>query len=160
MFKRGITSVFAVIAITGLVALGGCGGGDDESSSTPDSNATATVTTSSLNKAQFVRKANAICSTDLNGLLGLIRKAISKGQGLQQVEKALDPIVEDWITEIEALGAPEGEEAEVEDFLRQLQADAQKSSGKPSTNIEQLAKNFKKSGEAARDVGLEACALG
>jgi hypothetical protein len=150
------------MAIFALVALGGCGGSDDDSTATSASGADASVTveTASISKAEWAKQAGKICTEGLAPALGQVQKAIATGKGVEKVEAAVLPVVEGWIDELAALGAPKGEEAKVEAFLTALQGDLEEAQAKPSSSMEQLAKTFKESGDAARENGIETCALG
>jgi ABC-type Fe3+-hydroxamate transport system substrate-binding protein len=158
VFKRGVAPLLGAMAIVALVAFGGCGG--DDESTTSASTPAVTVESSSLSKAEYAKQANEICSKGTAKVEGLVRKAIVTGKGVAKVEAAFFPVIDGWVTEIQALGAPKGEEAEVEAFLTALKQDLEEVEAKSGNSLEQLAIAFKESGNLARKTGLASCALG
>jgi len=156
VFKKQITRSAGAVALAVLVIFSGCGGSDEESTST----AAVTVKASSITKAQFVKQANAICAKGTSRIAKIVQKAIVGEAGIEPVEKAAVPMVNQFVDEITALGAPEGDEAKVEELLSALQEEADEVEQTPSSSMEEFAKRFKKSGNLARSYGLTACALG
>ncbi len=156
MFTKQITRSVGAVALAVLVIFSGCGGSDEESTST----AAVTVKASSITKAQFVKQANAICGNGTSRIAKVVQKAIVGDAGIEPVEKAVVPMVNQFVVEIKALGAPEGDEAKVEELLSALQEEADEVEQTPSSSMEEFAKRFKKSGNLARSYGLTACALG
>jgi len=151
--------LLAGLAVVLAVGLGGCGGSDDDSTST-DSTTAITIKTSSLTRAKFAKEVSTLCSQGTKKVLGKIQQAITQGGGVEGVEKALYPVVEEWISQIEEWGAPKGEEQRVEEFLTALQGDLAEAEAEPSKEIEELAGHFETSGNLARGSELEACGLG
>jgi len=171
-----------VIAL--VVALGGCGGGDSSSSATTGGEATGTATqgesggasgkspapSGGLSKAEFVKRANAICEKRKKQSLakmGAYVKQHKRGTGgtnaaliVEAVKAVFLPGVETQVKEIRALGAPPGDEAEVEDFLTALEegvAGASEASGSPSAAF---GKSFARSAKLAREYGIDGCVYG
>jgi hypothetical protein len=155
-FSLGLT----VVAAAG--ALAGCGGGGDSASGT-------TLTTSSHSKAEYVKLANAICKKGREATLGKIGAFMearnggkeSKAQDGNLFAKALQtiflPAIQTQVEEIRSLGAPEGDEQQVEALLTALQeaSDAHRQGTVKSQNV--FEKDFKRSGELASKYGLDEC---
>jgi ABC-type Fe3+-hydroxamate transport system substrate-binding protein len=159
VFKRGVAPLLGAMAIVALVAFGGCGGSDDDDS-TSASAPTVTVESSSLSKAAYAKQANEICNKGTAKVADLVQKTIVSGKGVAKVEAVFLPVIDGWVTEIQAIGAPKGEEAKAEEFLTALQQDVEEAEANPAKSLEQLAKTFKESGDLAREDGLDSCALG
>jgi hypothetical protein len=181
--------LFWVVAAAAAVALWGCGGGDS-SSTTAASNGSGATTTSktegsssgktgesssgktggaSQAKAEFVDQANAICKKGKKkGLKEMTAyaeaHANSSQRKLAQLAKALQvaflPEVQNQVDEIRALGAPQGDEKQIEAFLDALEEGIEAASQSSASSGLQLGPNFKHSAQLARGYGLDACAYG
>lgn len=111
------------------VGIGGCGGGD----STTD-----TATTAALTKAEFVKQANAICAEgnkETDAIFASFDKGEPKAEAETVIENQFVPSVQQQIDEIRALGAPEGDEATVEEMLDLAQADLETIESEPGIVI-------------------------
>lgn len=168
-------SLLAPLVVAALVclALGGCGGGEDASGG--DSTAAAsggqaeTIETSSLSKAEFIKQAEAICAREGEHFLQLISSYMSShapksGESEQEVaaegvRQTLLPKFQNQIDQIRELGAPAGEEEEVEAILAAMQravdALAKRKEVALATDIDQ---EFRPAGRLAIRYGLEYCA--
>lgn len=179
-----------LIAVLGIMALIGAGCGDDESTSGSatggNSNANAeadsdggsssdeqsgeapAVETSSLSKAEFVKRANAACTREGKGLLSRAEAfqegGGSKGQSPQEanaelVKKVLLPTVEAQTAALVKLGAPEGDEEELEAILAARREDIASAEevkrGKSVTEI--IEEEFSETDETLEEYGLSAC---
>ena len=142
--------VRATLAVTAVLALGliaaGCGSGDDDSS------------TSSLTKSEWTAKADAICR-----------------QGNQEIEQAAQqqfgnqkptaaevqqfatgtalPNTQTQVDKIRALGAPSGDEDQVNHILDTVQAEIDKA--KAAGDIEDST--FAEGNSLAKQYGLKVC---
>jgi hypothetical protein len=154
--NKGIMPLLGAMAIVAALVLGGCGGSDGDSTST----AAVSVEASSLTKAEFQKKASEICAKGTASVQDVVQKAIVGKGSVAAVETAVFPVIESFVTEIAALGAPKGEEAEVEAFLTALREDTEGAKANPSGSMARLAKNFKASGDLARRYEIDACSLG
>lgn len=115
MIGQGRKRVVLVLAAFVALAVGGCGGGDS---------------TSALTKAQFIKQADAICKkadeTQLNEL-GRVEQELTgnaasrKNQERLVTEGGLPPIQEE-AEEIAALGAPSGDEDQVDAIVEAIEA--------------------------------------
>lgn len=143
--------------IMAALLLAGCGGGDDGGSS-----AAATVEVSSLTKAQFTKRAQAVCEKRTQAIAAVVNNALRPGTeiDMKSIEAKTFPVIEAIWREVQALGAPEGDQTNVEAFLAALQEDLEAAKRHPSTSMEALAGQFQSSGDLARRNDLELCAFG
>jgi hypothetical protein len=100
-----------------VLLVGGCGGGDDS-------------TTASLTKAQFVQKGNALCKEREQERVEAVQseiKTLKPGGSFSDAEQTalvvdvMVPNYEKVIANVGSLGAPEGDEAEVEEILAAME---------------------------------------
>jgi hypothetical protein len=135
------------LAIAALVA--GCGGGNDSSSST-------TVATSSLSKAQFVKKANAICEQGRTKFVNYLSKEVALPEAIVDV---VAPTLEEVTSEIRELGAPKGGESQVEAFLASMQRGTEEMVAKRETAkvLSDIEPPFEESAKLAAKYGLDHC---
>jgi hypothetical protein len=158
--KRVVLSLLGAMAIAAVAMLGGCGGDDDDSTSggSEQTSAAVSVETNSLTKAQYGTKAQKVCAEEIAKISGVVKKAIVKGTPIET--ESILPAFEQMLDRLTALGAPKGQEAEVEAFLTALQEDLDQAKTRESAKATELGEDFKKSGDLARGLGLESCALG
>ena len=152
--NKGFLSALAVlVALAALLA--GCGGGDD----TTDS---ATVT---LTKTEFIKQGDAICKeanedneaeaeeyAEENGFT--LEKA-SKDQIEEAVAAVLVPSLELQAEELDALGAPEGDEDKVEEIVVALEDATGEIEDDPSLIFE--GKSLAKPNKLAEAYGFKVC---
>ncbi len=162
MFKQLLLSM--LLAAVATAAAAGCGGdssgSDDAASASP---APTTVTSSSLSKSAFLKQGNAICTKGAKQVeTALANLGKLKGKAAEAAARAFVPtfvaMVESVIGEIQELGAPSGDEAEVEAILSAMQQAGKEGSEDPEATIEDLARSFKKPDKLASDYGLTSCA--
>jgi hypothetical protein len=151
MYRRIFVALISVLAV-GAIAVG-CG--DDDSSA------------SSLTKAEFVKKADAMCERlageSQGKLLAYINKnvkgsgneTITKEQETELVETVVIPSVTEQIEELEALGAPEGDEEQIDALIEELEIALEKAESDTDRFTE--AAPFAKSEKLAREYGLVNC---
>lgn len=164
MLKRTVMVLLVVIAAAAIVE--GCG--DDESSA--GSGGDGTIETSSLTKAQFIKNAGAICTESNENLLNEINayiekhKSPSKSEGEEMADALRElavPKVETQIEEIENLGAPAGDEAQIEAFLEAQRHSVKSLAARQSLTLTPgLETVFREPGKLARRYGLDECAYG
>lgn len=149
----------AVLASALVIA--GCGGDDDGSRAQGAAQATAkpTVTTSSRSKAEYVRIANKICKKDDATRGSEIAAYLSKKEGDQATGTAavlgafravILPKIPGRIEKLRALGAPEGDEKQIERFLVSLQDLHNAPAGR-------LPKELRRSADLGHAYGLHRC---
>lgn len=146
MIDRLVTPFIAVLAAGLLVA--GCG----DSNSGADAGSEQ-VTASSLSKAAFVAKAQAICNRRLNKVYSY--------EGEELVDAVL-PNFGAIADEIRELGAPSGDEAKIQAYVDALESgldklDEQQQNGPIKLN--QISLPLKPSAKLARQYGISRCAF-
>jgi len=112
----GILVLGVLLAIAAGVS--GCGGGDD-----------ASADAEPLTKAQFIRKADAVCrKADKDQMTAYLEFQTEKGETLQTKEGREDliltagvPFVEEAIEEIKELGIPKGDEELLSGYIEELE---------------------------------------
>lgn len=152
-----------------LIALfGGCGGSSDSSGGDG-----STIETSSLSKEEFIEKAGAACQKARENILSKVLRYTkdhesmnaTRSQELQvftgMTKAVVLPIVKTEITAIRNLGAPSGEEDEVEAFVN-MEEEETKELAKKKTIVSrfELERYLGPSAKLFREYGLEACANG
>jgi hypothetical protein len=152
--KSLIALLVAVAAIAMIVA--GCGGSSDSSEST-----------SSLTKAQFVKQGNAICAKgnkeiqegfeEFEKEVGSQNKQPTKAQLTEAIETIVLPAVRQQVEGVKALGAPSGEEAEVEAITDSAEEAVEKGEEDPAALTTEKADPFAKANKLAREYGLTTC---
>ena len=148
MVGRVVASIIGVLVV---LAVGvGCGGGDDDS----------------LSKAEFVKQADEICArkeAEKNkDLEAAFQKAGKEGKSGKKVEEelvtgtALPPISE-MTEELKDLGAPSGEEDQVDAMIKALEEEIEKIEGDPASVLAGTSGGFDKANQLAQKMGLKAC---
>lgn len=150
MSKRLIVLLAGVLAVVPVVA--GCGG-DDE------------ATASSITRAEFVEQANEVCTEGRAraraDFFAFARE--HKEDGPQEadytglVEDVLAPNVEQEIEELRELGAPSGEEAEVEALWDAVEADLKTAEAAPERLATEGQVVFGNSAKVMEEYGLKVC---
>jgi hypothetical protein len=153
--KRSIALFAALAALAMIVA--GCGGDDD-----------STGTTGSLTKAEFVKQGNAICAKG-NKELDEDFEKFAKEHNLSEnkrpsnavlteaSEDILIPVVSDQIEQLRDLGAPAGEEQQVDEILTAAEEGIEKGEEDPVSLTAENGGPFKKANKLAKDYGLTKC---
>jgi len=153
-------SLFAALAAFAAIAMiaAGCGGGGDSSSDS-----------SSLTKAEFLKQGNAICAkgnkeinegfeefAKENGFSE--KQQPTKAQLTEVVETVVLPKVRGQVEGIKALGAPSGEEAQVEAIVDAAEEALEKGEEEPAALASEKADPFAKANKKASAYGLVKCA--
>jgi ABC-type lipoprotein release transport system permease subunit len=141
----------AILAFAALLALGaiaaGCGSSSNDSSST-----------SNLTKAEFIAKADAICQQGNQEINQAAHQAFGNQKptaaAVQQfaIQTAL-PNTQSQVDKIKALGAPSGDEDQVNKILATVQADIDKA--KAAGNLQ--SSTFADGNALAKQYGLKVC---
>lgn len=131
--------IMALISAALMLVAVGCGGGDDS-------------TTSSLTKAQFIKQADAICKKADAARL----KALSEttGSQLEVLSAAMQPI-QKQAEEIAALGAPSGDDEEIDAIVTEMEKGVEQAEKGGNANIE---KAFVKVDQLSGQYGFKVCA--
>lgn len=148
-------NVSAVGAIAIAIALGVAGCGDDESS-------TESSTAASITKEEFVTQANQICADGTVSVEAAAKKVFTSPQPSKAavggfVTETVIPETEAQVTDIRALGAPAGEEEQVDAILETADQELEALMADPSAIGPQ---SFAESSKLAADYGLNECADG
>jgi hypothetical protein len=145
--KRRRASVTVVVASLLLVlAVAGCG--------------SSSKSGSSLTKAQFLAKANAICkagNVKTNALGAKLNKTQSQAKALQIIGGEYIPAIQSQIDQVRALGGPAGDQAKVTAMLNLAQSALDKVKGNPKL-LFQSASPFHAFALQAHAYGMTQCA--
>lgn len=191
MTRRFLT-LATIVAAMGAMAVG-CGGDDSSDSSAPaagdgtgaadtsgdrdggesgadadaDGDGGGSIATSSLDKSQFVKRANALCNKERKGLVQEARSYFAErsSDGLPPrvltakiVKELAMPVVEAQIEAVRGLGAPEGDEEEIEAMLdAQQRAVDEVKEQKEIDPVNGPVKQFKDVTETYERYGLKWC---
>jgi hypothetical protein len=145
------------------------------SDSTPNSSsnsgsaaqAGATVTTSTLSKAEFIRQATAACNEEREGLVDEVTNYLSKQESKELPESVslvnmarsvMLPTIEAEMAAVRGLGAPAGDEEEVEAMIgATLAAVDEVKELKKAKSLEEIENHFAGATQMFQDYGFEAC---
>ncbi|HET9593174.1 MAG TPA: hypothetical protein VFP17_09690 [Solirubrobacterales bacterium] len=152
-----MSKLIAVLAAAAaiLMIVAGCGGGSDSSSDS-----------ASLSKAQFIKQADAICekgdeeaNEEVEAFAEENNVNTSKPTKKQQedvITEVVAPNVQGQVEEISELGAPEGDEKQIEAMVDAVEEGVEELEADPSKLIE--GKNpLGKGSKLAKEYGLKAC---
>ncbi len=163
MLAGRISGVVALMAmmVVGAVFMGGCGGGDDTAE-----------TTVTITKAEFVRKADTICrdarEAIISGSVPKLEKVVGtpKQQSLESelIPSLLIPTLEKEVEDLRALGAPAGDEAEIEKILRLTEGAIEEAKTEPETFIQgstykEGSEHFGEAYELSLKYGMKECPM-
>lgn len=156
MLSRPVVLLFMLLAL--LTPLMGCGGGGGAEVST-------TVTTTTLSKAAYIARAGKLCAKAgermLNGMTSTPADGSTEAAQMEELsESVLRPDVEMEIGELRELGAPAGDEKQIEAFLAEMQAGLEASSERPITSLEAFGIGFRPFDRSVKAYGLKGCAFG
>jgi ABC-type glycerol-3-phosphate transport system substrate-binding protein len=158
-----IVPLFAVLVI-GLVAAG-CGSSDDSTTGSTDGGETSTA---SLTKPELIKQGDEICTTGNEAIEEEaeafaeeneidIEKATTEQQE-EVVAQVVAPEIKAQAEEIAALGAPSGDEDEVEAIVTAVEDAAAEAEEDPSLIVEEEgAGPFQEANELATDYGFKVC---
>ncbi len=149
-------ALLAVLAFAAFAA--GCGGSDGGDDST-----------ASITRSEFLARGNAICKKG-NQEIDADFEAFAKENNLKQNQNLTDaqateasntiliPNVQDQVDKIGALGAPEGQEAEVDAILASAQKGIDELTADPTLIVQDGADPFAEANKLSKEYGLVACA--
>jgi hypothetical protein len=159
MRVASIAGFTLVAALAIAVSVSGCG----SSSST-----TTTETTAAITKAEFVVKGNAICikgekaqEAGINAYVkkhGLENKKPTKAEQAEMVETVFAPSIQSQIDAVTALGAPSGEEPQVNSALEASEQALSKVKANPGLAFFAKESPFHAAGQQLHALGLTKCA--
>jgi hypothetical protein len=154
MVKPIWTVSLAAVLVAGLVAAG-CG----------SSSSSSTSTTAAITKAAFLKQGNAICRKGNQQINAAGKKVFSKNKKPTQAQMTkfandtLVPKIQAEISGVKALGAPAGDQAQVNAIVNSAQAALDKGKKDPTL----LASNnhlFDQTNKLTNAYGLTACGGG
>jgi hypothetical protein len=158
MRRRMICGLTLTAALIVGVCVAGCGS---------SSSSTTTETTAAIGKAEFVAKGNAVCvkgekaqEAEVNAFVkkhSLENKKPSKAQEAELVETVFAPSIQSQIDGVKALGAPSGEEQQVESALELSQQALERVEANPELAFGKQ-NPFAAAGKQLHALGLEKCA--
>jgi len=137
------------------IALAGCGGGDDET--------TTTTAPEPLTRAEFVRQADQICLSGDSRIEAAGDDLLAAGRKPSPAEvrrialRIVVPGLEAEVRAIRALGAPPGDEPQVERILRATERGIAQIEADPEGAIEGPTPGLLEAGRLARRYGSEEC---
>lgn len=163
MNARWMTILAVVVAMT--VVLSACGGGED---STSASAAGESDGSSPPSKAEFVKQAAAACAserensfeqiaayTEKHGSEGLSQAALSR----KAIRSVLLSVIAAELNDLQELGAPAGDEQELEAMLAAEQAALDEAKAN-KRKLEDVEDYFAKADKELQAYGLEECTKG
>jgi len=150
-----LTAAVAAAVLAALVA--GCGGGDD-----------TTDETVTLTKVAFIKQGDAICKAGnkeiQEGFEEFAKennlpenKEPSKEQGVELVETVLLPSIQQQGEELRELGAPEGDEEQVDAMLTALEDAVAEGEDEPESLFSGDTDPFGDANQQAKDYGFKVC---
>jgi len=158
MRMKTICGLALIAAFAVGLCVAGCGSGGSS---------TSTETTATISKAEFVAKGNAVCvkgekaqEAEVNAYVkkhGLENKKPSKAQEAELVEAVFAPNIQSQIDGVKALGAPSGEEPQVDSALELSQQTLEKIEANPEL-ISGNKDPFAAAGKQLHALGLTKCA--
>ena len=159
-------TALAALAVGAAFVVAGCGGDDETTSSTTSGVSGATgVSGASLSHEAFITQADAICVAGDKTI-----ETAAQSLGSSPTDAVLEQAVTDTVIPslqqqhdaIAALGAPEGDEAQVEDLLTNLQdgIDALEDDPDLVTAGNSPDSPFAPARQSAQDLGLKECGAG
>jgi outer membrane murein-binding lipoprotein Lpp len=156
--KPDLKMLLPTAASAALLLLSGCGG-----SASVDTVST-TIPTSSIAKAEFLQRANAICRRGASRLLEEVTDYQTKHIDELSVKLipatmrvVIRPELEDEIEQIQALGAPRGGARAIERFFSTLLDELNEIIGEEATTFSQAEGMLIPAGKIARGYGLDQC---
>jgi hypothetical protein len=146
----------AAIMVAALAAAG-CGSSSSSSS---------TSTTAAITKAAFLKQGNAICRKGNQQINAVAKKTFGKhkkptqAQMMKFATATLIPTIQSEISGVKALGAPKGEEAQVNAIVVSAQSALDKGKKNPALLVSNNNNLFKHSNQLTTAYGLTACGGG
>ena len=162
MNNRLIAALVGVVVLALLAA--GCGSSGDSSSSSSSGDESA----STLTKAEFIKQSDGICEQG-NKEVESEAEAFAKENGIdtskpttadqeEVVSQVVAPAIQRQAEAIDALGAPSGDEGEVEAIVEAVEAGATEAEEDPGTIVEgKTSGPFAEANKLAGEYGLKIC---
>ena len=186
--RRTLPILILAMFLAAVTGVAGCGGSSDESDGTAASeNATAaddsgesgsegssdddgasgaSVETSSLSKEEYVKRASAACAKRRGRILPEMAAYLGPGQTKEFTPDQFGPVFrevvlpafEDELEIIRSLGAPEGDEEEIEAIVAAQEVAVEEAKKlKNPESFEEVGKQFAAPSETMREYGFTGC---
>lgn len=162
-------AVFLVASMLAAVVVG-CGGSDNSSDSGTDAAGavgSVSVDTSSLSKAEYIEQAEKLCLKASQKYLPALLEYMQSHENAKQseeeliadaVDHAVVPKFQILIDELRELGAPEGDEKQIEAFLAAMLQATEGLERRNTLSLEDdIDREFSNAGELALDYGIVNC---
>lgn len=159
-----------LVSVAVVLPIAGCGGGSDGASASGDG---PTITTSSLGKEEFIKRASKACQDLREDIFEKAAAYLSKHTPekpsraqetavfADMVRAVLLPIIREEIEAIRELGAPAGDEDEIETMLTTEQEEVDSLAKlKHAVSRFQFERYFVKAAKLFEEYGLSECANG
>jgi hypothetical protein len=153
MLTRRLLALLAC-GLTAILAGAGCGGGEKG-------------TSASIGKAQFVKRANAICTKRADEMHSDFvafseekndNPSPSTAEYEEFVSEVVEPNLREQIAELRALGTPNGDDGRTEALYAAVEDSLKKAKERPELITTQNQAIFGEAIKLANDYGLTACA--
>jgi hypothetical protein len=150
------TYLAAALLVLLLAALSGCGGGDKGSATDSEP----------LTKAQFIKRASAICQREDAAKARRLEKAAAPGKAVlngsrgelrKLVVEVIIPLYRELISELASLEPPTKNKAQVERIVGTFEALLEEAEANPDPMIQ--TDPFTKADELAASYGIQNCSL-
>jgi hypothetical protein len=159
-----------LVGALAAVAIGGCGGQEDSSGQAKKESTVhigLPVYINSLTKEQYLQQADRICRKSWADLLGYFVKYRRQRAGKDSeaaifayaAQEYFLPSAQFWFDDVSYLGAPRGDEEEVEDMLKALQLAVHSAEELRIPSPRVLVAAFSSFNRLAREYGLDACVV-
>jgi hypothetical protein len=163
-------SLLALVSIF-VIAMAGCGGGDDEGGSASGATGSEsnlgsadTAAVPPVDRATFIKQANAVCKPGkaklLSALLAYQQKHLNEPSTKvvpDTTRKVIKPELEAQIEKLRALGVPSGDEAEVEKFFTALLQGADEIIAEKPPTFDEAERMLQQASDVARHYGIDEC---
>lgn len=161
---RAAILALGVLALAGFV-MAGCGSSDDSTTGSTDGGETSTA---SITKPELIKQGDEICkqaeddseaeAEEFAEENGFTLEDASEEQLEEAVGQVLVPALDRQSEELEALGAPEGDEEQVEAIIVALEDASAEVAEDPSLAIK--GEPLKEATQLAEDYGFKVCGEG
>jgi hypothetical protein len=147
-----------VLGVLGVVVIGlftaGCGGGNDAAS---------------ISKAEFVKRADAVCAETGEQIASGVGSFVAGYDGKEPegearaaaeaelVETVMVPNKENEVEQLREIGAPQGDEDQVEAIADALEEGIDEAKKRPEEAVQGKSRSILEAEQLARDYGLKGC---
>ena len=163
----GSEGASAVETSSSEVATDGDGDGDGADGDGADVD-TNTDSSATVSKAAFIKQADEICTANTREVTASARKLLEKSRNFESkdfqveaVEVALAPQLTALLEDLEALGAPSGDEEQIEAIVANLEERADLANEDPEAFVEEEGRRggslYKEAQALAKQYGFEKC---